>query len=78
MAEVLPLPTLGEVFVDLRGEDRTMRVSQHPDASVVVVSLWVGRTCRASFRLRVEDVPRLVAALRQPADPPVVDLGLAC
>jgi hypothetical protein len=70
MAEVLPLPTLGEVFVDLRGEERTMRVSRHPNASVVVVSLWTGRTCRASFRLRAEDVPRLVAAFESPAVEP--------
>ncbi len=63
MAEVLPLPSPGDVFTDVRGEDRTMRVSYHQDSGIVVVSLWDGRTCRASFRLPSKDVARLAAVL---------------
>jgi predicted Zn-dependent protease len=63
MAEVLPLPSPGDVFADVRGEDRTMRVSYHQDSGIVVVSLWDGRTCRASFRLPSKDVARLAAVL---------------
>ena len=64
MGEVLPMPNPGDVFVDVRGEDRTMRVSYHLDRGVVVVSLWAGGTCRGSFRLAAQDVDRLVAVLR--------------
>jgi hypothetical protein len=61
-----PLPNPGDVFADVRDADRTMRVSQHRDSGVVVVSLWAGRTCRASFQLAVGDLPRLLAAIGQP------------
>jgi hypothetical protein len=63
MAEVLPLPSSGDVFTDIRGEDRTMRVSCHPESGIVVVSLWAGRNCRASFRLPEADLERLVTVL---------------
>jgi len=63
MGEVLPLPNLGDVFADVRDEDRTMRVSCHADRGVVVVSLWAGPVCRGSFRMAATDVDRLVSAL---------------
>jgi hypothetical protein len=63
MAEVLPMPTVGDVFRDVRGDDRTMRVSYHRDREVVVVSLWAGAACRGSFRLAADDAGRLVALL---------------
>jgi hypothetical protein len=75
MAEVLPLPNLGDVFADVRAEDRAMRVSYHPDADVLVISLWSGRTCRATFQLPGHDVGRLstllagIAARQPPAQP---------
>ncbi len=40
-----------------------MRVSWHHEAGTVVISLWAGRRCRATFRMPREDVPGLVAAL---------------
>jgi hypothetical protein len=40
-----------------------MRVSCHDDRGVVVVSIWADRVCRASFRLSLEDVPRMIEAL---------------
>jgi len=72
MGEVLPLPGLGDVFTDVRGEDRTLRVSCHPERGLVVLSLWAGATCRGSFRLGAGDLPRLLAVLGQvPAAAPV-------
>ena len=63
---VSALPVHGEVFVDARGGDRTLRVSWHrphtPDG-VVVLSLWRDDTCVGSFRLRPRDVPLLVDML---------------
>jgi hypothetical protein len=63
MADILPFPRLGELFIDVRGEDRTMRVSLHPDRGVVVVSLWAGTTCRASFQLPLTEAVRLSEVL---------------
>ena len=77
MGEVRPLPRTGEVFVDIRGADRTMRISHHDDLGVVVISLWVSGLCRASFRLPLDDAPELIAMLTgagSPATPePVAD-----
>jgi hypothetical protein len=64
MRSATPLPTSGEAFLDARGDGRAMRVTWHPEADVVVLSLWRGRTCAGSFRLAVEDVPALVELLR--------------
>jgi hypothetical protein len=65
MLPVTPLPATGEVFLDSRGPGRALRVSWHPEADVVVLSLWTGGTCTGSFRLPVQDVPDLIDALRQ-------------
>jgi len=64
MGEVLPLPNPGDVFDDIRDNGRTMRVSHHVEAGVVVISLWAGGLCRASFRLASTDVARLAEILR--------------
>ncbi|MFI5836758.1 hypothetical protein ACIA5A_24060 [Micromonospora sp. NPDC051300] len=63
MGEVRPMPAVGDLFADLRGEDRTLRVSHHPDRGAVVLSLWRGPACRGSFRLAEGDVDRLLALL---------------
>lgn len=63
------MPVRGDVFADARGGERTMRVSHHVDQGVVVLSLWLGPVCRASFRLVDDDVDRLVAALAGAATP---------
>jgi hypothetical protein len=81
MGEVLPMPAVGDVFTDVRGGGRTMRVSQHADQGVVVVSFWAGDLCRSSFRLSVSDAARLAALLgdlpASPADdPPAVPGGV--
>jgi hypothetical protein len=59
-----PLPVRGDVFLDARGGDRSLRATWHPEAGVLVLSLWRGRTCVATFRMPAEDVPELVDVLR--------------
>lgn len=61
--EVVAFPSRGEVFLDQRGEARALRVAWHPEAEVVVLSLWQGNRCSGSFRLPAPDVPRFVQAL---------------
>jgi hypothetical protein len=63
MGELLPMPKVGDLFADVRGDDRTMRISRHEEQGLVVVSLWAGKVCRASFRLSLDEVPRLIEAL---------------
>jgi len=64
MTAVAPLPLDAEFFLDSRGEARSMRVRQHRDVGVVVISLWRGGECTGTFRLAVEEVPALVETLR--------------
>ena len=42
---------------------RRLRVSSHPDAGRVVLSIWQDDICRATLRLAEEDVPELVRML---------------
>jgi hypothetical protein len=62
MGEIFPVPRIGDVFHDVRDGDRTMRISSHGDRGLVV-SLWVGAHCRASFRMAAGDVDRLMSTL---------------
>jgi hypothetical protein len=71
MADVLPLPARGDVFTDERGRERTMRVTPHPERGVVVVSIWFGGVCRASFQLPAAEAPKLAALLT--SDPVVAE-----
>jgi hypothetical protein len=59
-----PLPETGSIFLDARGADRALRVSWHQEADVVVLSLWRDNLCTGSFRLSVDEVPDLIALLR--------------
>ncbi|GIG88224.1 hypothetical protein Pen02_31600 [Plantactinospora endophytica] len=59
------MPSVGDLFIDTRGGDRTMRVSYHGDRGTVVVSLWLGTVCRGSFRMATDDVRRLVSTLNE-------------
>jgi hypothetical protein len=68
MTPVTPLPAAGEAFLDARGGGRSLRVSWHTEAGIVVLSLWSGASCTGSFRLPAEDVPQLVEALREGLD----------
>ena len=40
-----------------------MEVSWHADEGIVIVSLWHGSVCRATFRLPVEHAPELIETL---------------
>jgi hypothetical protein len=63
MAGVQALPARGAVFLDPRGDSRALRVSWHHEDDLVVISLWRVGTCVGTFRLPLEDVPALIAAL---------------
>ncbi|MGN6576338.1 MAG: hypothetical protein ACTHKG_11670 [Nocardioides sp.] len=59
-----PLPTAGEVFLDQRGDGRSLRVSWYPEADLVVLSLWREGVCAGTFRLPMTEVPDLIDVLR--------------
>jgi hypothetical protein len=61
MSEVVPLPSFGEVFFDARGQERVLRVTWHE--GTLVLSLWRGEMCTASFRMPFQDVQRLLETL---------------
>jgi len=84
-SDVTTLPVHGEVFLDARGGDRSMRVSWHYDTEyetnsngVVVLSLWRSGLCVGSFRMRPAEVAMLIDTLQRglgtawptPAPPP--------
>src|SRR5271169_5389817 len=50
-------------FTDARHDGRRMEVSWHSDEGIVIVSLWHGSICRATFRLPVEQAPGLIQTL---------------
>jgi hypothetical protein len=54
----------GELFLDDRGEQRTLRLTWHREVDLVVLSLWREGRCTGTFRLRVTEVPALIDALR--------------
>jgi hypothetical protein len=63
-SDAAPLPRLGEVYFDVRGESRSMRLSWYADTGVAVFSIWQGGTCTGTFRLPIADLPRMIAALQ--------------
>jgi hypothetical protein len=66
------LSTRRDMFLDERGAG--LRVTWHPERDLVVLSVWQDDSCVATFRMSVEDVPRLsgllAAALDDRADHP--------
>ena len=58
----------GAVFLDPRGEDRSLRVTWHHDQQLVVLSLWRDNVCAGTFRLGADEVPDLIALLRRGLD----------
>jgi hypothetical protein len=67
-SDAAPLPRMGEVFFDVRGNSRTMRLSWYADTGVAVLSIWQGGMCTGTFRLAIADLPRLVETLRRGPD----------
>lgn len=62
-ADVVALPSSGEVLADVRGGGRWMRVTWHEEREIVVLSLWQHGSCVGTFRLDRSQVPDLVDAL---------------
>src|SRR3984885_13496228 len=75
-SDAAPLPRLGEVFFDVRGSSRSMRLSWYANTGIAVFSIWQGGTCTGTFRLPLDELSRLVESLgRGLADGPVEDTG---
>jgi hypothetical protein len=49
------------MFLDERGAG--LRVTWHPERDLVVLSVWQDDSCVGTFRMAVEDVPRLTGLL---------------
>ncbi|HEY8046730.1 MAG TPA: hypothetical protein VIF35_20860 [Streptosporangiaceae bacterium] len=64
-SDAAPLPRLGEVFFDVRGDSRSMRLSWYADTGVAVFSIWQGGTCTGTFRLPMDDLDRMIEALHR-------------
>ena len=60
---ISPLPRQGSTLLGRDKAGRRLRVSSHPDAGRVVLSIWQDDICRATLRLAEEDVPELVKML---------------
>jgi hypothetical protein len=64
-SDAAPLPRLGEVFFDVRGNSRSMRLSWYADTGVAVLSIWQGGMCTGTFRMAIADLPRMVQTLQR-------------
>ena len=64
-SDAAPLPRLGEVFFDVRGNSRSMRLSWYADTDVAVFSIWQGGKCTGTFRLPMDDLGRMIEILRR-------------
>jgi hypothetical protein len=62
-SDAVPLPREGEVFFDVRGDARTMRLSWYADSKVAVFSIWQGNRCTGTFRLPFADLTRMIETL---------------
>ena len=60
---ISPIPRRGSTLLGRDTAGRRLRVSSHPDAGRVVLSIWQDDICRATLRLAEEDVPALVKML---------------
>jgi hypothetical protein len=50
-----------DLFLDERGTG--LRVTWHPERDLVVLSVWQGDSCVGTFRMPVQDIPRLSGLL---------------
>jgi hypothetical protein len=55
------MSTRRDMFLDERGAG--LRVTWHPERDLVVLSVWQDDSCVGTFRLPVQDVPRLSGLL---------------
>jgi hypothetical protein len=63
-----PLPRLGEVFFDVRGSARSLRLSWYATTGVAVFSIWQAGTCTGTFRLPMGELDRMIETLRRGPD----------
>ena len=68
MSSVVHLPYGAETYADTRGDGRSMRVRWHTEDDLVVLSLWRGPECTATFRLDAHQVHALIATLQAGLD----------
>jgi hypothetical protein len=64
---VVPAPARSAVVRDRDRSTRALRVTTHPDAGLVVLSLWDGDVCTTTLRLDPADAADLVRALTDAA-----------
>src|SRR3984957_6675489 len=74
-SDAAPLPRLGEVFFDVRGSSRSMRLSWYANTGIAVFSIWQGGTCTGTFRLPLDDLSRLVESLGRGLPDGPADVG---
>ena len=67
-SDAAPLPRLGEVFFDVRGNSRSMRLSWYADTGIAVFSIWQGGRCTGTFRLPMDDLARMTEILHRGPD----------
>jgi hypothetical protein len=60
VAEIHQLPAR-EHFTDDRGTG--LQATWHPEAGLIILSIWHGDRCAASYRLPIGDAPRLGALI---------------
>ena len=72
---VSPLPRHGTVLLGRDVAGRALRISAHPEAGRVVLSIWDHERCVGTVRLADGDVPELVRSLT--AALVVDDVGVA-
>jgi hypothetical protein len=62
VGEIVDLPgSRSRWFADARG--RSLRVTHHPEADLLVFSLWQADRCIGTFRLTAADAPELATLL---------------
>ena len=57
------LPRQGGWHLDTKRPGHYLRVSGHPEAGIVVLSIWRGEHCIVTHELPVGEVPDLIALL---------------
>jgi hypothetical protein len=62
--DAVPLPREGEVFFDVRGDARSLRLSWYADSRIAVFSIWQGDRCTGTFRLPFGELARMVQTLQ--------------
>lgn len=65
MGNVYELPGRRDWFSDDRGDGRRMQVTWHPEHGFTVFSLWHHDVCTSTFRMPIDDAPRLISQLAQ-------------